>query len=529
MDYDNYDIDPPSMLQDEENDFLDDEYNKNIIFNMNDKIDNKKNKETTEKEKPKDKEQVKGKQDKPLISNNLSNSLYKTEVEVVSQPKNQFTQQKSQPVPPVQPIQQIKASNLNNSGFDYKHNNDDDYEENDDEIAQKMNNLKIDLNSKPDVVLAPAKISSNPNRPTSSKYNVKPPSNTNSNTNVGKVGNLTDKSKGSTLNKPPENKKVFTNDKKREEINSNLNPKPKDKENIDINKNKEEYDETNFNMEKAFDKMNNFEKNLKNQKFEYGFDENNNDSEAEDDLVKEEIPNDTLLSKQELIKRYQLIHTKYKEKLHELKYNSLQIIEMNKKHQEFMETISKDTQTDLKEKKIIELHKKNQDLNLKIEKHKLKISNLEKTIEALKNLEENITPEDREKKKKEKDKERDKEKEKSEKIPTPQDLMSGLPDDPQELKKRIKQSDTKIVELRQKVQTLKDDNFKLNICLKREIGGDNIDLDKLVKDKSAWKGRSEIIEGLKVKVKQLESTINSNNISKFYFNIVNIINLCFIY
>jgi hypothetical protein len=110
----------------------------------------------------------------------------------------------------------------------------------------------MDLHSKPDIVLPPAKV---PNRPPSSKYSVKPP-------NSNAVLNNIDKNK---TNAKPEVKKVYPNDKKREEINANLNPnlnknlnntnkdKDKDKENMDINKG--EYDDTNFNIIIILDKF----------------------------------------------------------------------------------------------------------------------------------------------------------------------------------------------------------------------------------------------------------------------------------
>ena len=49
--------------------------------------------------------------------------------------------------------------------------------------------------------------------------------------------------------------------------------------------------------------------------------------------------------------------------------------------------------------------------------------------------------------------------------------------------------------MRNKLQTIKEENTKLNIIIRREIG-DNVDLDKAMKDKTYWKGKAEIIEGL---------------------------------
>ena len=48
--------------------------------------------------------------------------------------------------------------------------------------------------------------------------------------------------------------------------------------------------------------------------------------------------------------------------------------------------------------------------------------------------------------------------------------------------------------------------MELNILIKREVG-DTFDLNKAINDKNYFKPRAEIIESLKIKVKQLENKI----------------------
>ena len=64
--------------------------------------------------------------------------------------------------------------------------------------------------------------------------------------------------------------------------------------------------------------------------------------------------------------------------------------------------------------------------------------------------------------------------------------------------------------MRNKLQIAKEENTKLNILIKREIG-ESIDIDKALKDKVYWKGRAELIESLKTKIKILESQVESLN------------------
>lgn len=180
-------------------------------------------------------------------------------------------------------------------------------------------------------------------------------------------------------------------------------------------------------------------------------------------------------------------------------------MEENKKRQkEILDAISKDQTAEVKDKKLIELAKKNQDFKLQIEKFKLKekeyekkinelsheIQNLniininsEKNINSFNNNNSNINQND-----------------------TEGNNLNNIP----ELKKKLKASESKIADIRNKLQLSKEENSKLNILIKREIG-ENIDLEKALKDKTYWKGRSEIIESLKTKIKILESQIFAGN------------------
>ena len=78
------------------------------------------------------------------------------------------------------------------------------------------------------------------------------------------------------------------------------------------------------------------------------------------------------------------------------------------------------------------------------------------------------------------------------------------------LKKNLKQSESHLSEVRNKLQLTKEENVKLNILLKREVG-DSFDLNRALTDKNYFKPRAEIIEGLKAKIKQLEKVIQVNN------------------
>ena len=75
----------------------------------------------------------------------------------------------------------------------------------------------------------------------------------------------------------------------------------------------------------------------------------------------------------------------------------------------------------------------------------------------------------------------------------------------------MKQSESHLSDVRNKLQLTKEENIKLNILLKREVG-DSFDINRALTDKNYFKPRAEIIEGLKAKIKQLEKVIQVNNI-----------------
>ena len=79
------------------------------------------------------------------------------------------------------------------------------------------------------------------------------------------------------------------------------------------------------------------------------------------------------------------------------------------------------------------------------------------------------------------------------------------------LKKNLKQSESHLSEIRNKLQLTKEENVKLNILLKREVG-DSFDINRALTDKNYFKPRAEIIIGLKAKLKQLEKVIQVNSI-----------------
>jgi hypothetical protein len=79
------------------------------------------------------------------------------------------------------------------------------------------------------------------------------------------------------------------------------------------------------------------------------------------------------------------------------------------------------------------------------------------------------------------------------------------------LKKNLKQNESHLSEIRNKLQLTKEENVKLNILLKREVG-DSFDINRALTDKNYFKPRAEIIEGLKAKIKNLEKIIQVNNI-----------------
>ena len=235
-------------------------------------------------------------------------------------------------------------------------------------------------------------------------------------------------------------------------------------------------------------KISQFEKNKKKDDIDY--DKNlRNDSDYEEDFLNDDI--DTFTDKALIVNRYTLIQKKLKEKNNQIDILRNQLENIKGKQNNILESIKNSKSADLKDKKLIDLVKKNQDLSLKIERHKLKESNLtkqlnetEKKLLEVKNEMDNL--------------------EKNKNVPVDKLELNSL-------KKNLKQTESHLSDIRNKLQLTKEENIKLNILLKREVG-DNFDLNRALTDKNYFKPRAEIIEGLKAKIKQLEKVIQVNNI-----------------
>ena len=249
-------------------------------------------------------------------------------------------------------------------------------------------------------------------------------------------------------------------------------------------KSKKEYIDKVKDSEK---RISQFEKNMKKEDIDY--DKNlRNDSDYEEDYLNDDI--DTFTDKTVIVNRYNLIQKKLKEKNNQLEILRNQLENIKGKQNNILDSIKNSKSSDIKDKKLIDLVKKNQDLSLKIERHKLKESNLSKQLtETEKKLTEAKTEMEN--------------LEKNKNIPVDRLELNSL-------KKSLKQSESHLSDVRNKLQLTKEENIKLNILLKREVG-DSFDINRALTDKNYFKPRAEIIEGLKAKVKQLEKIIQVNN------------------
>ena len=241
-------------------------------------------------------------------------------------------------------------------------------------------------------------------------------------------------------------------------------------------------------------RIKNFEKNL-SKNFDYNFDKNQ-DSDAEELNIEDDVLNDPLVDKNQIISRYKILQDKIIEKNSQIKQLQFTLDDMRKKQKEILDNLSKDQSLDIKDKKLIELSKKNQDLKLNLEKFKLKEKDFEKKINELNTEISNLNILNH-----------NSDKNISNILSVTNSETDGL--NIIELKKKIKLSDSKIADIRNKLQLSKEENSKLNILIKREIG-ENIEIDKALKDKTYWKGKSEIIEILKTKIKILESQLGGS-------------------
>ena len=241
------------------------------------------------------------------------------------------------------------------------------------------------------------------------------------------------------------------------------------------------------NIKHIESKISQFEKAMKKEDVDY--DKNiKNDSDYEEDYINDDI--DTFTDKAVIVNRYQLIQKKLKDKDNQLEILRSQLNNIKDKQNNILDSIKNSKSADIKDKKLIDLVKKNQDLSLKIERHKLKENNLqkqltetEKKLADLRNEMDNL--------------------EKNKNIPVDKLELNSL-------KKNLKQNESHLSEVRNKLQLTKEENVKLNILLRREVG-DSFDINRAMTDKNYFKPRAEIIEGLKAKIKQLEKVIQVNN------------------
>ena len=124
-------------------------------------------------------------------------------------------------------------------------------------------------------------------------------------------------------------------------------------------------------------KISKFEKNMKKEDLDY--DKNiKNDSDYEEDFLEDEI--DTFTDKNVIVSRYNLIQKKLREKKNQMEILKNQLNNIKNKQNNILDSIKNSKSADIKDKKLIDLVKKNQDLSLKIERHKLKESNLTKQL-----------------------------------------------------------------------------------------------------------------------------------------------------
>jgi len=75
-----------------------------------------------------------------------------------------------------------------------------------------------------------------------------------------------------------------------------------------------------------------------------------------------------------------------------------------------------------------------------------------------------------------------------------------------ELKKRLKESEKKMIKMRNENQQLKQDLEKAQRVLEKEVG-EVVDIEQMLKEGTTWKGRAQKIENLKAKIKALNEKV----------------------
>ena len=270
----------------------------------------------------------------------------------------------------------------------------------------------------------------------------------------------------------------------------------------------------NNNNNNNLEKLNSNNSNLKNIKEvdEYYLSEEEDLEKLKEAITEVEL---SIIDKKLLHKKYCFLQKKYIESQKQITEIQKLLHEERTKQKDLIDTLSKEVSSDIKEKKLVDLVKKNTDLNLKIEKFKLKDKEYEKQIKKLEsqlmnqntfdaqNNNNNVIG-----------------------INTNNSFLQNnnsssnnnnnnninllnINDEYINTKKKLKQTESRIAELNNKNTQLKNENIKLDSLLKKEIGENYYtNLNELDKN---WKGRAEIIEVLKGKVKLYENIISTAN------------------
>lgn len=244
-------------------------------------------------------------------------------------------------------------------------------------------------------------------------------------------------------------------------------------------------------------------------------DNNQYDQDVDNDLLKEEITNLVLIEKTELHSRYVMLQKKYAESQTQISHINQILIEERNKQKELVDLFSQECSSEIKDKKLLELAKKNSELNLKVERMRLRVKELEKQTKSMEaqivglTSSSNTNGNNR-------DYCGDMLKESAAGVGVNRnnsylagkenDAIFNVNEEVINLKKKSKQLESRIAELSNKNQQLKSENSKMDALLRREIG-ENYDLDK----EKVWKGRAEQLESLKGKIKLYEQIINNGN------------------
>jgi len=152
---------------------------------------------------------------------------------------------------------------------------------------------------------------------------------------------------------------------------------------------------------------------------------------------------------------------------------------------------------DLKDKKIIELAKKNKALNILVENLRNKASRAMVEINKTKQKEDDIEIDNR---------------------TTQSKLNHGsvthtempiIPEESDQTKKKIKDLEQKLIKYKGQFEVQKSENDKITKLLLREVG-ESLPLDEVLKQASGWKGRAEEIQRLKKKLRETQNQTSTS-------------------